>query len=125
MIIPGPKIARRMFKKAVHFTHPPQARQDAPLPEQGHSERGGEAYSLYVAFPSDARTRLAAFFNILLQLQERADGRHKYIRGRIVHCMRCPGNDGQLTVRQKPAHLLGPMLWHDGIIFSADNESRG
>ena len=41
-----------MFKKAV---------------QRGRSERGGEAYSLrYVEPPSDARTKLAAFFNILL-----------------------------------------------------------
>jgi len=30
-----------MFKKAVHFTRPPQARQDAPLPGQGPSEAHG------------------------------------------------------------------------------------
>src|SRR5579885_1846415 len=67
-----------MFKKAVHFTRPPQARQDALLPGQGRSEAhnatnksryvcarrrdgepavsGGEAYScVYVEPPSDAR----------------------------------------------------------------------
>jgi len=34
---------------------------------RGRSERGGEAYaSRYVEPPSDARTKLAAFFNILL-----------------------------------------------------------
>ena len=26
-----------MFKKIIYFTHPHQARQDAPLPEQGRS----------------------------------------------------------------------------------------
>ncbi|BCA57161.1 hypothetical protein W02_43010 [Nitrospira sp. KM1] len=41
-----------MFKKAV---------------QQGRSERGGEAYSLlYVELLSDARTKLADFFDILL-----------------------------------------------------------
>jgi hypothetical protein len=56
------KIARRMFKKAV---------------QRGRSERRGEAYSGYpLLFPvqrvqnveplSDARTKLADFFNILL-----------------------------------------------------------
>jgi hypothetical protein len=41
-----------MFKKAV---------------QRGRSERGGEAYSLlYVEPLSDARTKLADFFNILL-----------------------------------------------------------
>src|SRR6478672_12979463 len=42
----------RMFKTAVR---------------RGRSEGGGEAYSFrYVEPPSDARTKLAAFFNILL-----------------------------------------------------------
>ena len=41
----------RMFKKAV---------------QRGRSERGGEAYSVrYVEPPSDARTKLADFFNSL------------------------------------------------------------
>jgi hypothetical protein len=36
--------------------------------QQGRSERGTEAYSFrYVEVPSDARTTLAAFFNILLK----------------------------------------------------------
>ncbi len=36
--------------------------------QRGRSERGGEAYFLlYVEPPSDARTKLAAFFNILLE----------------------------------------------------------
>src|SRR3989338_6903355 len=35
--------------------------------QRGRSERGGEAYSFpYVETPSDARTKLAVFFNILL-----------------------------------------------------------
>jgi hypothetical protein len=42
-----------MFKKAV---------------QRGRSERGGEAYSFpYVEPLSDARTKLADFFNILLE----------------------------------------------------------
>ncbi len=42
-----------MFKKAV---------------QQGRSERGGEAYLLrYVEPLSEARTKLEAFFNILLE----------------------------------------------------------
>jgi hypothetical protein len=45
----------------------PSARQDAPCPRQGRSERGGEAYSVpYVERLSDARTPLADFFRILL-----------------------------------------------------------
>ena len=36
--------------------------------QRGRSERGGEAYSLsYVEPLSDARTKLADFFNILLE----------------------------------------------------------
>jgi hypothetical protein len=42
-----------MFKKAVR---------------RGRSERRGEAYSEYVEHLSDARTKLAAFFNILLTI---------------------------------------------------------
>jgi len=48
---PSEAQTQRMFKKAV---------------QQGHSERGLEAYAFrYVESPSDARTQLAAFFNIL------------------------------------------------------------
>ncbi len=67
----------RMFKKA--FSHPPNpARAETrAFPWQGRSERGGEAYrgpvalsdatgDRYVEPPSDARTQLEAFFNILL-----------------------------------------------------------
>jgi hypothetical protein len=47
----------RMFKKAV---------------QRGRSERGDEAYSFrYVEPPSEARTKLADFFNILLKDQTR------------------------------------------------------
>ena len=43
---------RRMFKKAF---------------QRDRSERGNEAYSFrYVEVPSDARTKLEAFFNILI-----------------------------------------------------------
>jgi len=38
--------------------------------QQGRSERGTEAYAFrYVEGPSDARTQLAAFFNILPWLE--------------------------------------------------------
>jgi hypothetical protein len=47
------RIPRRMVKKAV---------------QRGRSERGGEAYSVrYGEPPSDARTKLADFFNILVR----------------------------------------------------------
>ena len=37
--------------------------------QRGRSERGTEAYFFrYVEVPSDARTKLAAFFNILLRI---------------------------------------------------------
>jgi len=49
----GIKIDRRMFKKAV---------------QQGRRERRGESYSLpYVEPLSDVRTKLADFFNIVLE----------------------------------------------------------
>jgi len=36
--------------------------------QRGHSKRGGEVYSVrYVEPPSAARTKLADFFNILLE----------------------------------------------------------
>src|SRR5579885_2621390 len=64
-----------MFKKAV---------------QQGRSKRGGEAYSgLYVEPPSDARTRLAAFFNILLELP--ADGEEHALPPGIVNIERLTG----------------------------------
>ncbi len=45
----------RMIKKAV---------------QRGRSKRGGEAYSVrYVEPPSAARTKLAGFFNILLEFR--------------------------------------------------------
>jgi hypothetical protein len=64
-----------MFKKADVLTRPTPARQDAPF--HGRSERRGEAHSGYsllflmqrvqsVEVLSDARTKLADFFNILL-----------------------------------------------------------
>ena len=57
-----------MVKKTFHLTRPAPARQDAPFRRQGRSERRGEAYFLsYVEPLSDARTTLAAFFNILLR----------------------------------------------------------
>lgn len=44
-------------QKGIHCTHQPQARQDAPLPELGRSERKGEAYFWYVEPLSEARTK--------------------------------------------------------------------
>ena len=67
----------RMLKKAV---------------QQGRSERGGEAYSCLYAEPqSDARTKLAAFFNILLaeKTDERAEAGHTGFRSLPVKfCLR-------------------------------------
>ena len=52
---------------AAVLTRPTQARQDAPFRRQGRNERGSEAYPLeYVEDPSDARTKLAGVFSILL-----------------------------------------------------------
>jgi hypothetical protein len=55
-----------MFKKAVFSpAHPARAKTRA-FPVGGRSERGTEAYFFrYVEVPSDARTKLADFFNIL------------------------------------------------------------
>jgi len=39
------KIPSRMLKKARLLTRPTPARQDAPYPKQGRSERRGEAYA--------------------------------------------------------------------------------
>ena len=57
---------QRMFKKVIFSpAHPARAKTRA-FPVDGHSERGLEAYAFrYVESPSDARTQLAAFFNIL------------------------------------------------------------
>jgi hypothetical protein len=51
-IIRVSRISRRMFKKPV---------------QRGRSERKGEAYVIWYVEPlSDARTKLAGFFNVLL-----------------------------------------------------------
>jgi hypothetical protein len=61
------RILSRMFKKARLLTRPTRARRDAPFPKRGRSERRGEAdFVPYVEPLSDARTKLADFFNILL-----------------------------------------------------------
>lgn len=56
-----------MVKKAVFSpAHPARAKTRA-FPVDGRSERGTEAYFFrYVEVPSDARTKLEASFNILL-----------------------------------------------------------
>ena len=60
----------RMFKKAV---------------QRGRSERGGEAYSVrYVEPPSDARTKLADFFNILLDKASPSGANPAYGRVHLV-----------------------------------------
>jgi hypothetical protein len=52
---------------AAVLTQPALARQDAPFLRRGRSERRGEAYSVpYVEPLSDARTKLADFFSIVL-----------------------------------------------------------
>jgi hypothetical protein len=57
----------RMIKKPNDRTRPTPVRQDAPLRNQGRSERRGEAYfGLYVEPLSDVRTQLAGFLDILL-----------------------------------------------------------
>jgi hypothetical protein len=56
-----------MLKTTRRLTRPTLARHDAPCPKRGRSERGSEAYPLgYVEDPSDARTKLAGVFSILL-----------------------------------------------------------
>jgi hypothetical protein len=62
----------RMFKKAGR---------------RGRSERGGDAYSVpYVAPLSDARTKLEAFFNILLATCE--EEYHEHTGGQAEGCRR-------------------------------------
>jgi hypothetical protein len=56
-----------MLKKAVFAPARPRRAKTRPFPKQGRSERKGDAYSESYGEPlSDARTMLAAFFNILL-----------------------------------------------------------
>lgn len=69
-------------------SHPPTlARQDALSHAQGRSERRGEAYFVpYVESLSDARTRLAEFFNSLLLVEDqRRDRRRGGMRRREHH----------------------------------------
>jgi len=69
---------------AAGLTRPTPAHQDAPFRRHGPSERRGESYSLrYVESLSDARTKPADFFSILLELHvEREIGASKD-QGRI------------------------------------------
>ena len=60
----GPHV--RMVKKAVIAPARPRRAKTRPFPKQGRSERKGDAYSEYGDPLSDARTKLAGFFNILL-----------------------------------------------------------
>jgi len=64
-----------MLKKTRLLTRPTLARRDAPCPKQGRSERRGESYFVsYVESLSEARTKLADFFSILLVVRERQRG---------------------------------------------------
>jgi hypothetical protein len=56
----------RMLKKARLLTRPTLARRDAPCPKQGRSERRGRRTLRYFELLSDARTKPADFFSILL-----------------------------------------------------------
>jgi hypothetical protein len=61
----------RILKKARLFTHPTQARRDAPYPMQGRSSATDHRFtfhaSRFTAPENDARTKLADFFSILLR----------------------------------------------------------
>ena len=60
-----------MLKKARLLTRPTPARQDAPFRGQGHSSPADLRFtfhaSRFTAAGSDARTKLADFFSILLR----------------------------------------------------------
>ena len=59
-----------MLKKARLLTRPTLARRDAPCPKQGRSSTADPRFTFHVlpftVFDSDARTKLADFFSILL-----------------------------------------------------------
>lgn len=60
-----------MLKRSALPTRPAPARQDAPFRRQGRSEREPEAYVvIYVEGLSEARTKLAVFFSILIRRLE-------------------------------------------------------
>jgi hypothetical protein len=70
---------------------------------RGRSERGGEAYSsLYVEPLSDARTKLGAFFNILLVLQK-----IKMVRGAFTVADRQTVADGFRQIGLGGLHRVG------------------
>ena len=55
-----------MVKKAIYYTHPPQARQDAPLPERDRRERRPRGVlEKYGERSERLRTKLAVFFSML------------------------------------------------------------
>ncbi len=64
--------------------------------QRGRSERGGEAYPLgYVESLSDARTKLKAFFNILLRglVWERRKPRHLLAFQKLQRCAATGGDE--------------------------------
>jgi len=70
---------------------------------RGRSERGGEAYSsLYVEPPSDTRTKLGAFFNILLVLQK-----IEMVRGTLAVADRQTMPDGFSDIGFGGLHRVG------------------
>jgi hypothetical protein len=60
------RVLWKLLKTARLLTRPTLARQDAPYPKQGRSERKAEAYSEYVEALREARTTLAVVFNSFL-----------------------------------------------------------
>jgi hypothetical protein len=59
-----------MLKKARLLTRPTLARRDAPCPKQGHSSEADPRFTFHASrftiLGSEARTKLADFFSILL-----------------------------------------------------------
>jgi len=71
--------------------------------QRGRSERGGEAYSSLYAEPlSDARTKLGAFFNILLVPQE-----IEMVRGAFAMADRQAVPDGFSQIGLGGLHRVG------------------
>src|SRR5205807_8269815 len=57
--------------KGRYNTRPPQVRLDAPLRSRPQRARRRDVLFAYVESPSDARTKLEAFFNILVSRSRR------------------------------------------------------
>ena len=93
----------RMLKKARLLTRPTLARRDAPWPKQGHSAAADPRFTFHASrftVPgSDARTKLADYFSILLD--RLANLKHRCLIE--IGAWRCFDRNLSIPVKHPPA----------------------